>query len=70
MKFERNVVFPIEIIAFTLSEATVTSVEPREGKGSRASSFEVDSVTKTLAGYSFFAIRFSDLVENTTIIVL
>ena len=50
VKFERHVAFPIEIIAFMLSEATGTYVEPREGKGSRALFFEVDSVTKTLAG--------------------
>ena len=33
-----------------LSEAKVTSVASREGKGSRARIFEVDSLTKTLAG--------------------
>ena len=50
MKFERNVVFLIAIIAFTVSERTVTSVASREGEGSRALLFQTDSVTKTLAG--------------------
>ena len=45
-------------------------MKPREGKGSRARIFEVASLTKTLAGKPFFDIRFSDLVENTTILVL
>ena len=34
--FERNVAFHNDIIAFMPSEATVTQVKPREGKGSRA----------------------------------
>ena len=70
LNFERNVAFPKEIIAFMVSEATATYVASREGKGSRARIFEVDFLTKTLAGYSFFEIRFSDVGENTTIIML
>ena len=50
MKFERNVAFLIEIIAFMLSEGTVTSVASREGEGSRALVFQTDSLTKTLPG--------------------
>ena len=68
--FETHVAFPNEIIAFMLSEATVTEVASREGKGAAPSSCSQSSVTKTLAGKAFCEIRFSDVVENTTIIVL
>ena len=64
VKFQRNVAFPKEIIAFMLSEATVTSVASREGKGSRASSFEVHSVTKTLAGKTFLLFDFRTLSKT------
>ena len=50
MKFERNGAFRIEIIAFMLSEATMTEVASREGKGAAPSSCTQSSVTKTLAG--------------------
>ena len=36
VKFERNIAFPMVRIAFMLSEATGTSVAPRECEGSRA----------------------------------
>ena len=50
VKFERNVTFRIEIIAFMFSEATVTEVASRERKGAAPSSCCPSSVTKTLAG--------------------
>ena len=50
MKFERNVDFLMEIIAFMLSAARGTSVATREGARSRALVFSNDSVSKTLAG--------------------
>ena len=34
--FDRHVAFPNERIAFSLGEARVTQVKPREGKGSPA----------------------------------
>ena len=58
MKFERNVDFLLEIIAFMLSDARGTSVASREGARSRALVFSNDFVSKTLAGEAFFAIRF------------
>ena len=50
MKFERNVDFLIEIIAFMFSDARGTSVAAREVARSHAQVFSNDSVSKTLAG--------------------
>ena len=50
VKFERNVDFLIEIIAFMLSDARGTFVATREGARSRALVCSNDSVSKTLAG--------------------
>ena len=50
VKFEINVAFLMEIIAFMLSDARGTSVATREGARSRAIVLSIDSVTKTLAG--------------------
>ena len=50
MKFERNLNFLIEIIAFVLSDARGTFLASREGARSRALVFSNDSGTKTLAG--------------------
>ena len=58
MKFKRQVAFPMVRIAFMLSDARGTSVASREGEGSRALVFSNDSVSKTLAGSTFLAIRF------------
>ena len=66
MKVERNVDFLIKIIAFTLSDARGTSVASREGARSRALVFSNDSVSKTIAGQGFFAIRFMDRREFTS----
>ena len=66
MKFERHVDFLMEIIAFMLSDARGTSLASREGTSSRALVFSNDSVSKTLAGHGFFAIRFMDIREFTS----
>ena len=58
MKFERNVDFLMEIIAFMLRDARGTSVAAREVARSHALVFSNDSVSKTLAGEAFSAIRF------------
>ena len=70
MQFARNVDFIIEIITFMLSDARGTSVASREGARRRALVFSNDSVSKTLAGYAFFAIPFMERREITRIIVL
>ena len=64
MKFERTVAFPMVRIAFTLSDATRFYVAAREGARSRALVFSNDSVSKTLAGEQFFAIRFLEISEH------
>ena len=64
MKFERNVAFPMVRIAFTLSDARGTSVASREGARNRALVFSNYSVSKTLAGSAFFAIRFFEISEH------
>ena len=58
MEVERNVDFLMEIIDFVLSDARGTSLASREGARSRALLVSNDSVSKTLAGEAFSAIRF------------
>ena len=50
MKFERNVDFLMEIIAFMLGDARGTFVAAREVARSHAQGFSNASVSKTLAG--------------------
>ena len=53
-------------VAFTLSDARRLSEAAREVARSRALVFSDDFLSKTLAGYTFFAIRFMDRREFTS----